>query len=1298
MRRRFFVFNFPLIALIAVGLTVPAIASGAGQIEGAPEGLGDVDNRAGKIPPTSAQLARVTQLGATARFNQFGTVQSLIKYGGYLATGLTGTPAQAARSFVDQNRVLFRLSPAGVNNLEVLTDAGLPDGAGQVVVFRQKFGGSPSLLDGVISVGVRDGNVYYASSTSAGEGNAPTPAAVSPQEAWVAAATNVGIPISVVQIKSSRNEGGWTVMQVSGFQQAQRARVGAVPTPSAGVVPGYETIVLADGVAKDGHVHHGAYKHMIDARNGQVLYRQNLDMHAAQADAEPFDGTLVPGCSPKHGPYHVGPNTKSIDVVATADNPVNDITIELYHESTHVAHGDTGTSPEALHYEPGGGVAEGDYFVEICMFESAAPLPPTTYHGAIVINDVLGVNPQPYPPQWKVFPASPLLAGQEGFPWNFPSTDIREVWCWEKVVGGQPVVGCDRELKNLAARVPWDYDPVANSATFTTEGNAASTSEAWTNPLGPGPFGFRPVAPDRKYIFPWANTWYQQGCSQTSLLWPNEPDLPAAVTNLFAMHNRMHDWSYFLGFTEQHWNAQKSNFGLPTAQGDPVLGQAQAGALLPVQVGLSRDNANMRPLPDGVSPITNMYLWQPIAGAFYAPCVDGDFDMPVIGHEYGHAIENRMIGKGGTRSGTQAGAMGESFGDFDAVEYLQEAGFVPVDGENPFSVGPYVTGDKDKGIRNFAMNWVSSGDEPRPSGVPKINPLQYGAVGYDFVCNAPLVGPPIEDPCPNRTQVHADGEIWSATQYDIRQALVSKYNAQFPASDKALQEKCGFGSFADDVDQCPGNRRWIQLYYDAMLLMPVGPSMLDARDAMLAADQNRFGGANQTELWRAFAKRGFGEFAVSDTNSDPDPKPNFESAVESNEATVTFSVVQAGNFTSIETASIFVGWYEAGVTPIADTNPATNEPVGENNLDTTAKFVPGRYEFIAQAPGYGHFRFRLTLAANENRNVVVTMPQNLASVTHGATAFGNGVNHVSLIDDTENTNWASLNSPLGVADDFVVVDLAGSNPVQVSRLQVSAMLRPADDQNTGDPAGQNRFTALRSFEIWTCSASPANANCATPPLGYTIKYTSPADFFPATAPRPVSPDLIIRTFQITKHPATHVMLKVLHNQCTGGPHFQGEQDQDLTTATDCETSANADDVRAAELQVFSRGGRAGAQPRDPGVILTKTGPPTAKVGDQITYTLSYTNAGPADAQNSKITDKLPSALRFVSASDNGTIRNGVVTWNLGTVPNGASGSVTLVARVRSTVAVGTSILNEAEFTGDLVVSPPLAKWVTLVVP
>ena len=67
-----------------------------------------------------------------------------------------------------------------------------------------------------------------------------------------------------------------------------------------------------------------------------------------------------------------------------------------------------------------------------------------------------------------------------------------------------------------------------------------------------------------------------------------------------------------------------------------------------------------------------MYLWQPIAGTFYAPCVDGDYDMSVIAHEYGHMIENRMIGKGDRRAGDHAGAMGESSGDLMAMEYLND--------------------------------------------------------------------------------------------------------------------------------------------------------------------------------------------------------------------------------------------------------------------------------------------------------------------------------------------------------------------------------------------------------------------------------------------------------------------------------------------------------------------------------------------------------------------------------------------------------------------------------------------------
>ena len=46
-------------------------------------------------------------------------------------------------------------------------------------------------------------------------------------------------------------------------------------------------------------------------------------------------------------------------------------------------------------------------------------------------------------------------------------------------------------------------------------------------------------------------------------------------------------------------------------------------------------------------------------------------------------------------------------------------------------------------------------------------------------------------------------------------------------------------------------------------------------------------------------------------------------------------------------------------------------------------------------------------------------------------------------------------------------------------------------------------------------------------------------------------------------------MRVVANQCTGGPDYAGEQDEDPRAATDClAASPQALNVRAAELQVF----------------------------------------------------------------------------------------------------------------------------------
>ena len=94
--------------------------------------------------------------------------------------------------------------------------------------------------------------------------------------------------------------------------------------------------------------------------------------------------------------------------------------------------------------------------------------------------------------------------------------------------------------------------------------------------------------------------------------------------------------------------------------------------------------------------------------------------------------------------------------------------------------------------------------------------------------------------------------------------------------------------------------------------------MVDARDAMLAADQIRFNGANQDLLWNAFAKRGLGQGASSNGPNDVDPRPASTSPF-ADEATVRFR--RSTSDGAGRRAKLFVGQYEARVMPIADTDP-----------------------------------------------------------------------------------------------------------------------------------------------------------------------------------------------------------------------------------------------------------------------------------------------------------------------------------------------------------------------------------------
>jgi uncharacterized repeat protein (TIGR01451 family) len=182
--------------------------------------------------------------------------------------------------------------------------------------------------------------------------------------------------------------------------------------------------------------------------------------------------------------------------------------------------------------------------------------------------------------------------------------------------------------------------------------------------------------------------------------------------------------------------------------------------------------------------------------------------------------------------------------------------------------------------------------------------------------------------------------------------------------------------------------------------------------------------------------------------------------------------------------------------------------------------------------------------------------------------------------------------------------------------------------------------------------------------------------------------------------ATHVRLRVVNNQCTGGPKYQGDQDDDPANNTDCKSgSAQDDNVRAAEFQVFSGNGSVSLV-GDPIVFIAMTAPPTVAPGGLITYEITYNNTGPEPSHSAKIIDILPPDATFVSATGGGVYNKTTrtVTWDLGTVPVTYTGTRKLTVRVPLTGALGKTILNQAEFFGKLTVSPPTATAITKIVP
>ena len=369
-----------------------------------------------------------------------------------------------------------------------------------------------------------------------------------------------------------------------------------------------------------------------------------------------------------------------------------------------------------------------------------------------------------------------------------------------------------------------------NNRPSRSEEVPARTPHSWAYSLKPFHLGFAKSFCSN----PWPCSWN-----------PNKPfswrtNRAQNATQVFYFVNNWHDHLQKapIGFTEAAGNFQKVNRGKAGKGGDPVNTQTDDGANTAngLPDGAHIDNANMGTPPDGRSPQMQMFLQhQPFTsypgGDPFSPTNVGD-EADTVYHEYTHGLSNRLnvdVQGRSTLGGVQAGAMGEAWSDWYAMDYLVDHGL-----------------QRDRAAKADVRLFIYDGQgvkfdrtEPIDCKVGQNVRLCNGGAtghrgGYTYQDYSHVSGGP---------EVHSDGEIWAQTLWSLRHAI--------------------------------GSKRSEALVTRAMELAPYNPSFLDMRNAILVADTSLFQGRQRAQIWKVFASRGMGFFAGSLGAGDSKPGASF---------------------------------------------------------------------------------------------------------------------------------------------------------------------------------------------------------------------------------------------------------------------------------------------------------------------------------------------------------------------------------------------------------------------------------------
>ena len=267
-------------------------------------------------------------------------------------------------------------------------------------------------------------------------------------------------------------------------------------------------------------------------------------------------------------------------------------------------------------------------------------------------------------------------------------------------------------------------------------------------------------------------------------------------------------------------------------------------------------------------------------------------------------------------------------------------------------------------------------------------------------------------------EVHADGEIWGQTLWQLRDALISAHGA------------------------VEGLRRARLLITEAMRLSPPDPSYLDERDALLAADTAAHTGDAAAVIWPVFASRGMGWFASTSGGDDVHPVADFSLPPAAPGVTVSGRITDRETGAPVAGAVVgFGGHLSNQASDLKGTSDA-------NGGFTIAAVPPGTYpQVLVHKAGYDAVLAGAVTVGAAGAVLNVQARRDFASVLAGAsvTTFTGsdftqaGCGPAGVADQSQGTGWGST------SDAVQRLVLALPQAVDVSRFEVDPGAVCGDD-------------------------------------------------------------------------------------------------------------------------------------------------------------------------------------------------------------------------------------------------------------